>query len=87
MNGDSFERSETYTWARRNGLHEPYDFAIRNEELWGDRVALRGAARSRERKRLMEQERRIEEELAEIGRKLQMVRDQLKRNEDDFYDA
>lgn len=83
---DSPERNETYAWARRHGLRDPYDFAIHHEELWGDKAALAERARRWERDHLLDRKRRIEEEIKELQRRIEIVENGLERIETYEYD-
>jgi len=74
---DSPARTETYSWARRNGMHNPYDFAICHEESWGDQQALREVAFRWELRHLKEREAALEEEVREAQERLQMIRDRI----------
>jgi hypothetical protein len=84
--GDSVERSETYAWARRHGLHDPYDFAITYEDTWGAKEELAECARRWERKHLMDRKQRIEEEMKELRRKAETIENGLERIETYVYD-
>lgn len=81
MSGDSAERSETYGWARRHGLYEPYDFAIQYDHLWGGMEDVIEAARRWQRRHLTERKKRLEGELAELRRRIEIVDAHLERNE------
>ena len=76
-------RTHTYSWARRNGLHNPYDFALHHEDSWGDAAALKEAARAWERRHLLDRKKRLEEELALIQERIQMVTNALDRNDEE----
>lgn len=86
MNGDSVERNDLYAWARRHGLHDPYDFAIMHEEHWGDREYLVDRARQWERDRLLDRKERIKEEIEELNRKLALIETGLQRVNEYPYD-
>ncbi|MFE0472670.1 hypothetical protein ACFW2V_13745 [Streptomyces sp. NPDC058947] len=73
MNGDSTERNKTYGWARRHGLHDPYDFAITHEEHWGNKERLAELARQWERDRLRSRRERIKQQIEELRRELELV--------------
>jgi hypothetical protein len=86
LSGESAARSETYAWARRHGLHDPYDFAIHCEDLWGDKAELAERARRWERDHLLGRKGRIEEEIKELRRKAEIVENGLERIETYEYD-
>lgn len=78
---DDAERDATYGWARRQSLRKPYDFAIYYGHLWDEKAALVEAARRWERDLLHEVEADIEEKIAELRRELEIVKNDLERNE------
>jgi hypothetical protein len=86
MNGDSVERNETYGWARRHGLHDPYDFAIMYEDHWGDKERLAERARQWERDHLLNRKKRIEEQMEELRRNLGLIESGLERVDEYPYD-
>jgi hypothetical protein len=86
VNGDSVERNETYGWARRHGLHDPYDFAIMYEEEWGNKERLAERARQWERDHLLNRKKRIEDEMEGLHRKLEIIESGLERIEEYLYD-
>lgn len=83
---DNAKRSETYAWARRHGLYDPYDFAIIYEELWGDKAKLVERARQWERKHLLDRKQRIGKEIEEMRRKVEIIENGLERIETYEYD-
>jgi hypothetical protein len=86
MNGDSVERNQTYEWARRHGLHDPYDFAIMYEDYWGDKERLIELARQWMRDHLLNRKKRIEEQIDELRRNLVLIESGLERVDEYVYD-
>lgn len=79
---ESADRSEVYAWARRNGMYEPYDFAVCNEDLWGDPEALAEAAKAWERKGIAARKAVLEEEMQELRSRAAILDADLERIED-----
>jgi predicted ABC-class ATPase len=86
MTDDSIERNRLYAWARTHGIYNPYDFAIMNEEHWGDKERLAEMARRWERDHLLDRKKRIEEQMEELRRKLEIVEGGLQLVDEYPYD-
>jgi len=84
---DSPELSKVYDWARRNGLHDPYGFAIYNEEYHDDPGTLTNLARAWEYRHLTERKARLEEEKAELESRIRIIDNGLECNETKWGDA
>lgn len=74
-------RDETYGWARRHSLFEPYDFSIYYDHLWDDKAELAKAARRWQQEHLLERKRALEEQMAELQRRMEILDADLERNE------
>lgn len=83
--GDSAERNRVYDFARRHGLPAPYDFAIYNERSHDDPGGLADAARRWRYTHLTERRARLEEEMEELKRQIEIVDNSLERNETEGY--
>lgn len=79
----SEQRDRVYSWARRKGMHEPYDFAITCEELWGNDAFLVAAAKAWELKHLQARKDKLEEEIRELQSLIRIVDNDMERVEDE----
>lgn len=85
--GDSPERSKVYDWARRNSLYDPYDFALNYEEYHDDPGTLVHKARAWDHRHLTERRAQLEEEKADLDSRIQIIDNDLARNETKWGDV
>lgn len=79
---ESTEQDDLYGWARRHGLHWPYDFALLHEgrDVWGRPDVLTSRARRWEEDCLHRRKKEIEEEVAALLQRIAVVEQALERN-------